>query len=125
MQVFLTRDSVAAGDDADAPHNQTITVADYMSVEDIVAQVARSGYLASIGGGKATWSASSRYPLAVVAQEWDKPKLLYAFKLNKLDYVENENALYMHFTYYAQLDPQIVYETLRRLVGTGLNLRGR
>jgi len=68
MQVFLTRDSVAAGDDVDAPHDMTITVPDGSSIEAIVATVAKSGYLASIRGGKATWVATSKIPLAVVAQ---------------------------------------------------------
>ena len=119
MQVILRRDSVAAGDDADAPHEQTISVPDGLDIEAIIARAAQSGYLASISGGKATWSATSKIPLAVVAQEWDyQPKLLSFFPVepHQLDRVDGRLRLY--FTYYAQLDPQIVYETLRRWQGS-------
>jgi len=119
MQVFLTRDSVAAGDDADAPHARTTTVPDGTSIEAIVAIIAKSGYLASIRGGKATWVVTSKIPLAVVAQEWEKPKMLLdkprlddVVRFNKLDTVDN--GLRLHFRYFVQRDPQIVYEELQR-----------
>jgi hypothetical protein len=115
MQVLLRRDSVAAGDDVDAPHDKTITVADDASIEAIITTVAQSHYLASIGGGKATWSANSKFPLAIIAQEWDyQPKMLSrsVIPVNKLDMVDGRLRLY--FTYYTQLDPQVVFETLKR-----------
>jgi hypothetical protein len=114
MQVFLRRDSVAAGDDADAPHEKIITVPDGSSIEAIITRVAKSGYLASIQGGKATWSATSNIPLAVVAQEWEKPRMQSSFPvdLKKLNW--GGGGLRLYFTYYAQLDPQLVFETLRR-----------
>lgn len=114
MQVFLRRDSVAAGDDADAPHDKTITVPDGAAIEAIIATVAQSGYLASISGGKATWSATSKIPLAVVAQEWDKPRMLSSFPIKRDQLDRADGRLRLYFTYYAQLDPQLVYETLRR-----------
>jgi hypothetical protein len=114
MQVFLRRDSVAAGDDANAPHDKTITVPDGSNIETIINIVVKSGYLPSIQGGKATWSATSKIPLAVIAQEWESPRrlLYYSIELNKLDMVNK--SLRLHLTYYAQLDPQIVFETLQR-----------
>jgi hypothetical protein len=118
MQVILRRDSVAAGDDADAPHEQTITVPDTASVEEIITLVAQSGYLASISGGKATWSATSNIPLAVVAQEWEKPHMLSSFPVDWKRLNRGDGGLLLYFTYYAQLDPQLVYETLRRWVGS-------
>ncbi|MEO8606386.1 MAG: hypothetical protein ABI690_00770 [Chloroflexota bacterium] len=114
MQIFLTRDSVAAGDDADAPHQKTITVPDDASVEEIITIVAKSNYLASIFGGKATWSANSKLPLAVVAQEWDKPKMLSYTPVTVKRLVVADGSLHLHFTYYTQLDPNIVFETLKR-----------
>jgi hypothetical protein len=114
MQVFLMRDSVAAGDDADAPHAKTITVPDGSSLEAIITMVAQSGYLAYIGGGKATWSANSKIPLAIVAQEWDKPKMLsyYTVPFSKVKMVDGN--LHLYFTYYMQLDPNVVFEVLKR-----------
>lgn len=123
MQVFLRRDSVAAGDDADAPHDKTISVPNSSSLEEIITIILHSGYLASIQGGKATWSATSNIPLGVIAQEWAKPKMLtpYPIDFKKLDRVGHD--LRIHFTYYAQLDPQTVFQTLQRWVQSELNAR--
>ena len=116
MQVLLVRDSVAAGDDVDAPHEQTMIIPDGLSIENIIRVVAKSGYLASIAGGKATWSVGSKMPLAVVAQEWDEPKMLLQTSIGtaQLDLVDNR--LRLHFTYYGQHDPDVVYDVLRRWV---------
>ncbi len=116
MQVLLVRDSVAAGDDVDAPHEMTMIIPDGLSIEDIIRVVAKSGYLASIEGGKATWSVGSKMPLAVVAQEWDEPKMLLRASIGmpQLDLVNDR--LRLHFTYYAQHDPDTVYDVLRRWV---------
>ncbi len=116
MRIFLRRDSVAAGDDVDGPHDKTITVPDNSNIEEIVTIVARSGYLASISGGRATWSATSKIPLAVVAQEWDKPRMLPSFPVDLKRLNWRGGGLRLYFTYYAQLDPNLVYETLRRWV---------
>jgi hypothetical protein len=120
MQVLLRRDSVAAGDDAEAPHDRTITVPNDATIETIITIIGQLRYLASISGGKATWSVTSRFPLAVVAQEWDyKPQMLVhtEIAMNRLDVVDGNLRLY--FTYYAQLDPQLVFETLRRWTASG------
>lgn len=52
--LHITRDSVAAGDDVDAPHRRRITVAASTSLSEVLAEVRRLGYLARISGGKAT-----------------------------------------------------------------------
>jgi hypothetical protein len=77
--------------------------------------VARSGYLASIEGGKATWSAASNIPLAVIAQQWSDPKPLpgLPFAARRLDV--RGDTLRIHFSYHAQQDPDVVYEVLSRL----------
>jgi hypothetical protein len=124
MWVILRRDSVAAGDDADAPHEKTITVPDGSGIEAIIITVAKSGYLASISGGKATWSATSNIPLAVVAQEWEQPRMVSAFPVDWKQLNWERDVLRLYFTYYAQLDPQLVYETLRRWVQSAGNGKG-
>ncbi len=113
MNVYLSRDSVCAGDDVDAPHAKQIVVADGTSIEDILSNVSHSGYLPSIAGGKATWSASSNVPLGVVAQEWAKPKLFFRIFEDLLDI--EDKTLRIHFSYHVQIDPGVVYEVLRGL----------
>ncbi len=111
MKILLTRASVAMGDDVDAPHPAEFTVPDTTSIATIIETVFRSNYLAAIAGGKATWSAISTIPLAVLAQQWILPKLLLPIPpLSALDFSDNALALYFH--YHAQQDPDLVYGQL-------------
>ena len=97
MNVYLSRASVCAGDDVDAPHNKTIYVSDGMPILDILSLVSDSGYLPLIAGGKATWSASSNVPIAVLAQQWIKPRPLLTLSnnLSPLDF--ESDVLKIHF----------------------------
>ena len=110
MDVYVSRDSVAAGDDGDAPHGQVITFADDMSVEEILKGIVDSGYLPSIAGGRAAWSVVSNVPLAVIAQEWPAPRMLPMLngRLTQLD--REAGTLRLHFNYHAQVDPETVYK---------------
>jgi hypothetical protein len=115
VNLYVTRESVAAGDDIDAPHARTFALAPGASLETAVAVVLSAGYLPSISGGLATWSVVSGIPLAVVAQQWPAPRMLFhiASELEALD--RHSGVLRLHFNYHAQLDPEIVLEVLRRL----------
>jgi hypothetical protein len=115
MNVRATRDSVAAGDDADAPHARLFSLADSMTILELVSAIAAQGYLASIRGGRATWSVVSGVPLAVVAQQWSEPRAIPWIipALSDLDW--RDGALCVHFNYHSQLDPDIVLEVLKGL----------
>lgn len=115
MRIFVTRDSVAAGDDADAPHPHTFEVPDGASLQACLEAVLAGRYLASIRSGQATWSAASNLPLAVLAQQWNAPRMLFLrnSELERLDRVDG--VLRIHFNYHAQLDPEIVLAVLSRL----------
>jgi len=115
MNVYLSRESVCAGDDVEAPHSETISFPDGTAVLDVLTQIARSGYLASIAGGEATWSAASNIPLAVIAQQWSQPKPLPALMYSSPALDVKDNTLRIHFNYHAQENPDIVYKILFRL----------
>ena len=54
VPVVLTRDSVCAGDDCDAPHEKTIE--EYSFIDPVAfAQAISSGYLPSVAGVNHTW----------------------------------------------------------------------
>ena len=55
MQLACTRDSVAMGDDADAPHETVIGLPDGATVADLVAWLSSRGAPASVVGGS-TWA---------------------------------------------------------------------
>lgn len=55
ISVVVTRDSVAAGDDADAPHEKTVTIHSFTDPV-MLARTLSSGYLPSIAGVGHTWT---------------------------------------------------------------------
>lgn len=55
ITVVLTRDSVAAGDDSDAPHEKTVTVHSFMDPV-LLARTLSTGYLPSVAGVGHTWT---------------------------------------------------------------------
>lgn len=114
MKIIITRDSVAAGDDIDAPHRLELTGSSDQSILDALRHISQLNCLPSIVGGKATWSAVSCLPLAILAQQWSEPKPLSASPaMSKLD--TRADGLYLHFNYHAQVDPDIVFNVLNRL----------
>lgn len=110
MNVYASRDSVAAGDDVDAPHAQKFSFPDEWPIDKVLSDICGSRYFPKISGGKATWSAVSNIPLAVIAQEWAKPRILPSIdhRIDELD--QQPSGLRIHFNYHAQIDPEIVYK---------------
>lgn len=115
MDIYVTRDSVAAGDDANAPHARTFTFDDSISIEGAIERIVAEGYLARIGGGRATWSVVSGTPIAVVAQQWQGPRNVSWKALDKGTLQTRNDVIGLHFNYHAQLDPDLVLQVLQRL----------
>jgi hypothetical protein len=115
LRIHVTRDSVAAGDDADAPHERTFSFRDSPSPLAAVARIVAEGYLARIFGGKATWSVESGVLLAVVAQQWSEPRLVPWQEPAWLQLDQAGGIYRLHFNYHAQIDPEIVLRILKDL----------
>ncbi|TWT81662.1 hypothetical protein CA13_31280 [Planctomycetes bacterium CA13] len=115
MKLYITRDSVAAGDDVDAPHARNSSVPDDADVSQIVAACLAASPLPSIAGGDASWALSSGVPLAVIAQQWASPKLVSQFPPNPNRLDLTDGTLRLHFTYFAQQSPDDVFAVLERL----------
>jgi hypothetical protein len=118
MKIKLTRESVCAADDCDAPHAKTITVPSTMTIVDLVKLIQKDYAPHNIQGGKATWSVVTSVPIAVFAQQWSDPKLLPLIIMldggvNKL--ADAEGNLKIHVNYHAQIEPDIVLEVLNEL----------
>ena len=107
--IVVTRDSVAAGDDADAPHSMVIEIAFNDTIETVLKRISEIRYLPKIDGGKATWSVAFKQPLAVIAQEWDQPKLI-----SSANQLIQHPVDQLHFNYHAQDDPETVFRVLSR-----------
>jgi hypothetical protein len=115
LRIRVTRDSVAAGDDADAPHERVFAFADDPSPLAAIARIVADGYLARIAGGKAVWSAASGVPLAVVAQQWPGPRLVPWQEPTWSQLEQQDGSCRLHFNYHAQIDPDIVLRVLKDL----------
>lgn len=114
MKVHVTRDSVAMGDDIDAPHEKGFKFPDNTTIEDMVTKISSSGYLAKIQGGNATWSVVSGIPISVVAQQWSEPRFIDWQPIDISRLKHSNNMVLLHFNYHAQTDPSIVLDVLQR-----------
>ena len=109
----LTRASVAAGDDADAPHFASVQIDESWTILPILEEILRINYLPQIFGGAASWSVSHTQPVAIIAQQWDQPRLI---ELPDFPYHGTPGYVHLehlHFNYHTQLDPDTVYAVLR------------
>lgn len=114
MRIYVTRESVCAGDDGDAPHAREFSTPGESDVAAAVEHVLASGYLPCISGGNAAWSVTSAIPVAVAAQQWTKAKFFpLRDDLRDVDVVAG--TLRLHFNYHAQIDPDVVFRVLWNL----------
>ena len=115
QKIKLTRESVAMGDDIDAPHFFEIEIQSNWTILEILKSIIKSNYLPKIYGGKATWSVAINEPIAILSQEnFENPVLIclpdYPFH-DTMGFVKIEH---IHFNYHAQKKPEEVYEVLSR-----------
>ena len=114
MKIEVTRNSVCAGDDIDAPHTIWIEVHPDDTLRDVIALIIegrRPPYLASISGGEATWVAVSDEPLAVVCQQPMGPYFLFDATTLASEIFSGQTSRF-HFEYLVQLDPVFVLQQL-------------
>ena len=116
IKIYVTRGSVSASDDVDAPHSKELEISETSSVKEILVEVYKLYPLPKVYGGKATWSIISRIPLAVVAQQWNYLKLLNETpSIEKSELHISNEVIQIHFNYHAQIEPDTVFEVLERL----------
>jgi hypothetical protein len=115
ITLHLTRDSVAAGDDLDAPHELALLVTDDTTTEAMVQAILEANYLPRIADGVATWSVVSDRPLAVIAQQWPEPRMVSDLPHPPEQLRREAGGYRFHVNYHVQQDPETVLEVLRRL----------
>ena len=109
MKILVTRDSVCAGDDSDAPHSLELEIAPDATLRDVLGLLERPRYLAGIQGGMATWVAVSGAPLAIVCEQHSEPWCLF-----DADTLASElfREATLHFFYLAQIDPVFIRDQI-------------
>jgi hypothetical protein len=121
LPLTIWRDSVAAGDDADAPHEWILPVDPDAPVAEVVERIVSVRYLASIRTGQATWIVQGDRPLAVVAQQWTEPRFVVDPALPIRDVVDLSGRPHIEARYWLQVSPERVFDCLR----TGQTLPGK
>ena len=119
LTLHLTRDSVAAGDDMDAPHELALLLADDVTSEAMVAAIREADYLPRIAGGKATWSVVSERTVAVLAQQWPGPRMVQDAPYPTERLLRDGNGYSFLLKYDAQQDPETVLAVLRKIAPSG------
>ncbi len=108
----MDRGSVAVGDDS-RPHAETIDLPPETTLADVVAHLLERHFLAVIAGGKATWIlVTDRQPLAVVAQQWARPRFLVDPSLPIRTWAGEGRGVPLMFRYWKQHDPDHVFDDL-------------
>jgi hypothetical protein len=115
MKALMDRDSTCAADDIFS-HTQQIDLPETWTWEELVEFLWNSSDIPIKNSiGKSTWVLSSMGPIAVAAQEWDRPKLLFSTKMEQRLFHASDEVLHFHWSYIVQTDPDIVYEIISRI----------
>lgn len=112
MTINITRDSVCAGDDSDAPHEWALEVDPFSTLGELFEAIARRTprYLAGIQGGMATWVAEAGEPLAMVCEQHSGARFFLDPEILVSSAFAGRSGL--HFYYLAQVDPEFVWVQL-------------
>lgn len=113
-QIFVTRDSVHVADDMFAPHLRKWPASLATSVEKVMQKLKDEYLPCKIHGGKATWVVKSNgTPLAIIAQQWEKPKIID--QNVTIDSIKDEHGFLEIFVEYrGQEDPKAVFKEFQR-----------
>ena len=104
---------MAMGDDIDAPHFKETTISENATSLDLAREILGMRYLANIGIGEATWSIATDIPVAIIAQQWEEPKLITSVNSTVKELAKGEDCLKVHINYHCQEDPDETLEKLR------------
>ena len=120
MQVIATRDGVHPGDDPVPSHR--FEIADDSTPEDILQKAADRHWLPSfwdwqrnVPVDQATWVIASNEVLAVLAYQWPDLRFMSFLEIRMRGVDLREGVLRLHFSYLARVDPEMVYNILRRV----------
>ena len=112
--IIIWRDSAAAGDDINSPHEKRIKIDSGETVDSVLEKIFTTHYLPSISGGKATWIVFGKSPLAVVAQQWSKPHFLVDPTIPIENLIELKDNHHLELMYWCQVEPQKVIASIEQ-----------
>lgn len=115
LKIMVTRDSVCAADDIDAPHEKIIHISKESTIHSLV-EVLNKKYIPKIKNGKATWSLHLDKALVVWTQEIEPPVFLISSN-TKIQYIFNVKLpIKIHLKYWEQKAIETVLDLLFQLL---------
>src|SRR5690349_17880076 len=91
ISIPITGDSVCAGDDCDAPHEETVSLPSFLNPADFFRELLVRYSLSQISGDSAIWTCYlNGRKIAVLAQPWSSPK----FMVSEMEFLKDNK---MHF----------------------------
>jgi hypothetical protein len=123
--ILINRESVCMGDDCEN-HELKIKINESTTLRELIINLINMRYLASIAGGKAVWVLKFHTQLlAVIAQEWNKPQYLVNANIKVYDLLNTCDKPELFFEYLMQINPNIVYQKLRKLIDNNIVVNGK
>ena len=102
LRIRVTRDSVCAGDDVEAPNEKHVEIHSFTEPEAFIQAVTHAYGMPLIQGGRAAWTVHlNGNKIGVVAQEWNSPRA----SVRELHFEESNHVF---LRYHAQSDPDTV-----------------
>ncbi len=100
LTVFVTRDSVAAGDDFDAPHPYSFKMKKTAQLRDALERLANKGYLATVAGRGHRWEAKiGDCTVATLAANNHRPAQSKVLASPLIEWAESDQ-IGLHFRYH-------------------------
>jgi hypothetical protein len=123
--IYINRDSVCMGDDMES-HEVKMEINESTKLCELILKIIEMRYLASIGGGKATWVLKyNNELLAIIAQEWREPKYLVNKEKKIYNLIGVCNKPEIYFEYILQENPDMVFEKLSNAINKGMEIKGK
>lgn len=111
MKVTVTRSSVAAGDDVDAPHERIFDLFGWPPIPEVVDVILRSRYLPVVAGG-AVWSMEVEDWCGVIeVSDTGEARVVHSFAPRTPIRADDRKLL---FWYHAQEPAAVVFEHMTR-----------
>lgn len=113
IKVNIERDSVCAADDLQS-HNKVNRFSIDEPIFNILSRIKNDYLPRNISGGKATWLIHiNSSPIAIIAQEWDLPRIIIKSENIIRSYLKDKNEVEIYCEYLAQKNPELAYNEIK------------
>lgn len=114
IELIVTRDSVCAGDDCDAPHKARFFIDEVTPISNLVSYLRENYPLSSVYGGHLTWTLKSGSKIAMFSEGWSDLHFLVPEEASCRSYASEDKALHVHFDYQWGVYPNQLCEKKRQ-----------